>query len=78
MVDIDWNDVKGRVYNAILLGLLFITVSHPMTYKIVDMILAPIFGKLFRAFEGGCPTTGGVFLHGVVFMSLVFGVSYLN
>ena len=77
-MDIDWYDVQKRSYNAILLGLIFIAVSHPMTYRIVDMILAPFLGKLFRGFEGGCPTTGGVFLHGVVFAAVAFGISYIS
>lgn len=77
-MEIDWYDIQKRAYNAILLGLIFIAVSHPMTYRIVDMILYPIIGKFFRAFESGCPSTGGVFLHGVVFAAVAFGISYIN
>ena len=78
MISVDWDDVQKRAYHAILLGLIFLAVSHPMTYKIIDMIIAPIVGKFFRVFEGGCPTTGGVFLHAVVFSVVIFGLTYLN
>jgi hypothetical protein len=77
-MDVDWNDIQKRAYNAILMGLIFVAVSHPMTYRIVDMIIAPLFGRFFRAFEGGCPSTGGVILHGVVFAAVAFGISYIN
>jgi hypothetical protein len=77
-MEIDWQDVQKRAYNAILMGLIFIAVSHPMTYRIVDMIIAPIFGRFFRAFEAGCPSTGGVVLHGAVFAAVAYGISYIS
>jgi hypothetical protein len=69
----DWQD---RLLNAAVLAALFFVVSHPTTYKLVDHLLAPLFGRLFRAYEGGCPTSGGVMMHTLVFFGIIVGLSY--
>lgn len=50
------------------LALLFIVVSHPMTYNLTNSILGGIIGPL--ASPSGCPTTVGIIVHSIVFVLL--------
>lgn len=50
------------------LALLFIAVSHPMTYGLTNALLGPIVGPL--ASPSGAPTTVGIIVHSIVFVLL--------
>jgi hypothetical protein len=54
---------KYSVYSA----LVFFLVSNPETYKLTSQF----FGD-WVAGSGGCPSAGGLFLHTVVFLAIVF------
>jgi hypothetical protein len=61
--------MKYSVFSA----LLFFVVANPETFKLTRSI----FGKWVAA-EGGCPQAGGLFLHAVIFMVLVFALMKLR
>lgn len=68
-----------KVKHAVMLGLLFIVVASPYTYKLVDRLVAPVFeavvpasAHVFKIAEGGCPTTYGTLVHGVVFALVAY------
>jgi prolipoprotein diacylglyceryltransferase len=63
--------------NAGILAALFFVMSHPSTYKTLDTLIAPLFGRWFKAFEGGCPTHGGVMFHSMAFFGAVLALGYL-
>jgi hypothetical protein len=46
-------------------ALLFVVVSHPITYGITNTLLSPILGPL--ASPSGAPTGVGIVIHGLVF-----------
>jgi hypothetical protein len=46
-------------------ALLFIVVSHPITYGVTNTLLSPIVGPL--ASPSGAPTTIGLVIHALVF-----------
>ena len=50
------------------LALLFIAVSHPMTYGLTNSLLGGIIGPL--ASPSGAPTTVGIVVHSIVFVLL--------
>ena len=56
--------IPGMSNKFLTLALLFIVVSHPMTYGITNSILSPIIGPLSI---GGAPTTVGIVIHAIVF-----------
>lgn len=56
--------IPGVSNKFLTLALLFIVVSHPMTYGITNSILSPILGPLSI---GGAPTTVGIVVHAIVF-----------
>ena len=71
-----------RLVAALKVGLLFLVVSSPMTYKLVDNLvgsvavsLLPGSAHLFRIAESGCPTPYGQFVHAVVFVAAVYYLS---
>lgn len=53
---------------AVTLALLFIAVSHPMTYNLTNGLLGRIVGPL--ASPSGAPTTVGIIVHSIVFVLL--------
>lgn len=60
---------------ALKVALLFVVLSSPMTYKLVDGLVGglaravvPGAAHLFRVAESGCPTTYGLAVHAVVFV----------
>lgn len=60
---------------SVFTGLLFIVISSPAVYKIVDSIVFKIF-KQHIADPAGCPKPAGLVLHSVVFALLFW--AYLN
>lgn len=57
--------LSGRANLAVVAGLLFFIISHPMMYNLVQSLLGPLVGRI--AGPGGCPTTLGLLVHAVVF-----------
>lgn len=53
---------------AVTLALLFIAVSHPVTYGLTNSLLGRIVGPL--ATPSGAPTTVGIIIHSIVFVFL--------
>ena len=61
--------IPGVSNRLVTLALLFIVVSHPVTYGIVNTILAPIVGPI--ASPSGAPTNVGIVIHSAVFAAAV-------
>jgi hypothetical protein len=62
----------------LMLGLLFVVVSAPATYNLVDSlagklarVVVPGSAHLFKVAESGCPTLYGIGVHAVVFVLAV-------
>jgi len=53
---------------AIVLAIVFVILSLPQTYNLVDSLLR---GVVTPVANNGCPTVVGVMLHAVVFALLV-------
>ena len=51
---------------AMYSGIVFFLIANPVTYKVTS----GIFGGWIAS--GGCPTTGGLLFHTVVFILVVF------
>ena len=49
-----------------LAGVLFFIVANPMTFKLVDSVL----GGVVKIAKGGVPTTAGLVVHSIVFVTL--------
>ena len=67
-----------QLSKALMLGLLFVALSAPATYKLVDSLvggvaraLVPGSAHLFKVAEAGCPTLYGIGVHAVVFVLIV-------
>jgi hypothetical protein len=70
--------VPSEWYKALMLGLLFVVLSAPATYKLVDSLVGgvaravvPGSAHLFKVAEGGCPTLYGIGVHAAVFVLVV-------
>ena len=62
---------KQKWNASILSGILFLIISAPFLYKIVDQVLAPLLGAQKIADEHGHPTPLGMIVHAVVFVLIV-------
>jgi len=49
-----------------LSAVLFFIVANPMTFKLVDSVL----GSVVKIAKGGVPTTAGLVVHALVFVTL--------
>ena len=54
-----------KVIASLQAALLFLIVSNPMTYKLVDSVLGMLVGRV--AGPSGCPTNTGLIVHTIVF-----------
>ena len=73
--------VSMKLQHVALYGLIFFLVSSPYTYTMTDRLvqslvrsLAPAYAHYFKISEGGCPTTYGLVVHGVVFSAIVYAL----
>lgn len=57
-----------RLFYSLQAALLFLIVSSPVMYSLVQTI----FGGLFTVAVKGCPTVAGLLLHTVVFALLTY------
>jgi len=78
----EYNMTSPRLMAALKVGLLFLVVSSPMTYKLVDGLVGsvaravvPGAASALRVAENGCPTTYGLAVHAVVFVVAVYYLS---
>lgn len=61
--------------SAAIYALLFIVISHPAMYKLVNAIFGTLTGQSFLVSDAaGCPTTLGLVLHMIVFFLLARGI----
>ena len=58
---------------AVFFAVLFLIVSHPLTYKLVHRLFKPLFSV---ADKSGCATMHGLLLHTLVFGVVVFLISH--
>lgn len=58
---------------AIFFSVLFLIVSHPLTYKLTHRLFKPLFSV---ADKSGCASMHGILLHTLVFGVVVFLISY--
>ena len=57
-----------RLFYSLQAALLFLIVSSPVMYNLVQMV----FGRLFTVAVKGCPTVAGLLLHTIVFALLTY------
>ena len=57
-----------RLFYSLQAALLFLIVSSPVMYSLVQMV----FGRLFTVAVKCCPTVAGLLLHTVVFALLTY------
>lgn len=62
--------MNGKVKGALIAGLMFFIISHPIVYKLVDSLIGGLLGPI--ASPGGCPTTWGLIVHSVVFAAATY------
>jgi hypothetical protein len=62
------NSKKWKI--SLLAGILFLIISAPLLYKLVDGLLKKIRPELSVCDEHGCPTPLGLAIHAVVFVIL--------
>jgi hypothetical protein len=56
-------------------ALLFLVISHPVMYKVVNWLFSVITGQSFLISDAaGCPTALGLVLHTVVFLLVARGI----
>ena len=64
----------ARLVYCVVAAILFFLISSPWLYTFVNSIL----GKVFTVAVKGCPTIPGLFLHGFVFLVVIYALSYFK
>jgi len=64
----------ARLVYCVVAAILFFLISSPWLYTFVNSIL----GKVFTVAVKGCPTIPGLFLHGFVFLVVIYVLSYFK
>lgn len=62
--------MNGKVKGALVAGLMFFIISHPIVYKLVDSLVGGLLGPI--ASPSGCPTTWGLIVHAAVFAAATY------
>lgn len=62
--------MNGKVKTALIAGLMFFIISHPIVYKLVDSLIGGLLGPI--ATPSGCPTTWGLIVHSAVFAAATY------
>lgn len=57
--------MNGKLKGALIAGLMFFIISHPIVYTLIDSLIGGLLGKI--ASPNGCPTTWGLIVHSIVF-----------
>jgi len=67
------NDVKLR--HTFVTFLIFLLVSLPCVYRLTNAVIG---GTATIGASGSvCPTTMGIFLHGLVFAAIIYGLMFV-
>jgi len=62
-------------YGSAIYALLFLVISCPVLYKVVNWLFSTITGQSFLVSDAaGCPTVFGIILHAVVFLLIARGI----
>lgn len=65
--------MNGKLKGALIAGLMFFIISHPIVYKLVDSLIGGLLGRI--ATPSGCPTTWGLMVHAIVFaLATYYGI----
>lgn len=66
--------ITHNILLSLLIGILFLLLSHPLTYQMTDKLLHSI--RIRTSFDNvmGLPTVSGLLIHATVFTFLVFVV----
>jgi hypothetical protein len=62
--------MNGKLKEALVAGLMFFIISHPIVYKLVDSLVGGLLGNI--ASPSGCPTTWGLIVHAAVFTAATY------
>jgi hypothetical protein len=62
--------MNGKVKEALVAGLMFFIISHPIVYRMVDSLVGGLLGNI--ASPSGCPTTWGLVVHALVFATATY------
>jgi uncharacterized membrane protein (DUF106 family) len=62
--------MQRKLYEALIAGLMFFIISHPIVYRFVDGLLGGLLGPI--ASPSGCPTTWGLIVHAAVFTAVTY------
>lgn len=62
--------MNGKLKGALIAGLMFFIISHPIVYKLVDSLVGGLLGNI--ASSSGCPTTWGLIVHSAVFAAATY------
>ena len=62
--------MNGKLKGALVAGLMFFIISHPIVYKLVDSLVGGLLGRI--ASPGGCPPTWGLIVHSAVFAAATY------
>lgn len=57
--------MNGKLKGALVAGLMFFIISHPIVYRLIDSLVGGVLGSV--ASPSGCPTTWGLIVHSAVF-----------
>mgnify|MGYP000574958065 CR=1 FL=1 len=66
-----------KIQITIMVSLIFLAVSLPVTYKMTDKVITKSSGKIYNK-EKGCPTIYGQLLHTIVFGMIVFMMMFFR
>jgi len=73
--------MNKKLQHSLIMTVLFLVVSSPMTYRLVDSVVSglvgsfiPHYADFFKVAQAGCPTTYGILVHAVVFFLISYFV----
>jgi hypothetical protein len=64
-----------KLYISLIAGLVFLVVSAPFTYKLVNSLTSAV--GLNIADSEGCPNLVGLLIHTLVFVLVVYGLMFI-
>ncbi len=62
--------MNGKLKEALVAGLVFFIISHPIVYTLVDSLVGGALGRI--ASPNGCPTTWGLIVHAGLFAAATY------
>jgi hypothetical protein len=64
-----------KLYVSLIAGLVFLVVSAPFTYKLVNSLTSAVGLRI--ADSEGCPNLVGLLIHTLVFVLVVYGLMFI-